>query len=136
MKPNAMHERAEMARQEQVRRYAAANHRTEEQQRELDARLDAMDPFDFFRLMHECFPPVRVVELVGWAVIWGLRGVESVGEMRKSYEDAGGVIGRSSAYRAAADYKFFADYILAQTGRQREMKDILRGMVNGIATSG
>lgn len=132
MKPNAMHERAEMARQEQVRRYAAANQRTEEQQRELDARLDAMDPFEFLRLMHECFPPVRVVELVGWAVVWGLRGVESVGEMRKSYEEAG--MARRSAYRAAADYKLFADYILVQTGREREMKDILQGMVNGLPT--
>lgn len=136
MKSNAMHERAEQARQEQVRRFAAANYRTEQEQRELDARLDAMNPFDFFRLMHECFSPVRVVELVGWAVIWGLQGVESVGEMRKSYENSGAVIGRSAAYRAAGDYKLFADYILAQTGRQREMKDILRGMVNGIASVG
>ncbi len=66
------------------------------------------------------------MELVGWAVVWGLLGVESVRGMRQRYEEAG--LTKSSAYRAAADFKVFADFLLERYGREFSMIEILRGL--------
>lgn len=108
--------------------------RSEQERERLEGIVDALSPMEFFRAMHECHGSRRCMELAGWAVVWGLLGVESVRDMRRRYEEAG--LTKSSAYRAAADYRLFADFLLVKYGREFEMKEILRGLTNMLPLSG
>ena len=116
------------------RKRAEANReRSAYEQQLLEDVIDGLPPLAFFGAMQELHGSRRVMELVGWAVVWGLLGVESLRDMRQRYEEAG--LTKSSAYRAAADFKKFADFLLLRYGREFEMKEILAGLTGGLPIS-
>jgi hypothetical protein len=100
--------------------------RTEQEKKLVRDVVDDLNPVQFFADMQECFGTRRMVELVGYAVLWGVLGVEDVAAMRRRYEEAG--LSRTGMFRAAADYKKLGDFLLKKHGRRVEMKELLRRM--------
>ena len=100
--------------------------RTQQEKEKLDRVVDDLNPVAFFADMQECFGTRRMVELVGYAVLWGVIGVHDVAEMRRRHEEAG--LSERGMYRAAADYKKFGTFLLEKHGRRVELKEMLRRM--------
>jgi hypothetical protein len=102
--------------------------RTEEEQAGVVRVVDALSPGEFFKSMRDCFGTRRMIELIGYAVLWGVLGVDDLGSMRRRYEEAG--LSERSMYRAAADYKKFGDYLFREHNQRLELKEMLRRMQN------
>lgn len=73
------------------------------------AVFDEIEDLTLFREMVAFFGLRRFMELVGWAVLWGVMGIESVNELRKELEAQG--LSKSATYRAAADFKRLRVYL-------------------------
>lgn len=71
--------------------------------------IDEIEDLMLFREMVAFFGLRRFMELVGWAVLWGVMGIESVNELRKELETQG--LSKSATYRAAADFKRLRVYL-------------------------
>lgn len=71
--------------------------------------FDEIEDLTVFREMVAFFGLRRFMELVGWAVLWGVMGIESVNELRKELEAQG--LSKSATYRAAADFKRLRVYL-------------------------
>lgn len=71
--------------------------------------FDEIEQLTLFREMVAFFGLRRFMELVGWAVLWGVMGIESVNELRKELETQG--LSKSATYRAAADFKRLRVYL-------------------------
>lgn len=83
---------------------------SEIKQRELiDEILDGMSGADFIAEFVGFFGPQRAAALVGWAIIWGVRGIENGPEYRSMLEAQG--LSRSTAFRASADFRRFRDHL-------------------------
>ena len=94
----------------------------------IDAVTDDLSPVKFFGEMKALFGTRRMVELIGYAVLWGVAGIDDVAEMRNRYEDAG--LSEAAMYRAMRDYRRFGTVLLEKHGRRVEMKELLRRMRN------
>jgi phage protein U len=100
--------------------------RTPRDKQLLDDIVDGhLSPLAFFAALQAFAGTRKMLEMVGYACLWGVLGVESIQEMRKRYEDAG--LSQRAAYRCATDFRRFGDYLLQEFGREVEMKQILRG---------
>lgn len=102
------------------------NERTPAEQQRLDEILDSMNAGQLMSEMSCLFGVGRVAELIGWAVIWGLTGVQSVRELRSKLEDRG--MSQASAYRAATDFKRFGDHLYAKYHRRYDLPELLEKM--------
>ena len=102
--------------------------RSQEEKEYLNRAVDDLNPVQFFAAMQNCFGTRRMVELVGYAVLWGVLGVEDVAAMRRRYEEAG--LSERAMFRAASDYKKFGDYLLREYGRRVQLKELLQRMQN------
>ena len=71
--------------------------------------FDELEDLTLFREMAAFFGLRRFMELVGWAVLWGVMGIESVNDLRKELEAQG--LSKSATYRAAADFKRLRVYL-------------------------
>ncbi len=86
--------------------------------------LDDMGGWELFTELVTMFGPQRTTELIGWAFIWGLTGVEKVSELRKDLEARG--MSKSAIYRAAADFKRFREEMERQRGCYVPMEQVLK----------
>lgn len=82
-------------------------------------------------LMMEMFGTRRSMELVGWAVRWGLTGEadDIAGARRRLIEEG---LGRSSVYRAMADFRLLRERIDATEGGAITMRELVGRLVSGI----
>lgn len=105
--------------------------RTPRDQQLLDDIVDGhLSPLAFMAALQRFAGTRRMLEMVGFACLWGVVGVESVQGMRKQYDEAG--LSQRAAYRCAADFQRFGTYLLETYGREVEMRQILRAC-RGIA---
>jgi len=51
----------------------------------------------------------RATELLGWSLLWGATGVESVADLRADLEARG--LKKSAMYRAAADFRRWKEHL-------------------------
>lgn len=97
--------------------------RTEEEMRLVNQAFDSLTPVAFFKEMVSVFGVRRTTDLIGWAVLWGVMGIEDVPQMRKKMFAEG--MSDRAGYRAAADFRKFADHILRTYQRKMDMKEII-----------
>lgn len=82
----------------------------EVKQRELiDEILDGMSGTEFLREFVGFFGAHRAASLVGWAILWGVQGIENGPEFRAKLEAEG--LSRATVYRASADFRRFRDHL-------------------------
>ena len=86
--------------------------------------FDEIEDLTVFREMVSFFGLRRFMELVGWAVLWGVMGLESVNELRKELEAQG--LSKSATYRAAADFKRLRVYLEEKYQRPVAFSETIR----------
>ena len=103
------------------------------------AKVEAvMRPVGDFELLDEMvvmFGPRRTMELIGWAVRWTLTGeVEDADAARRHLIKQG--MGRSSVYRALADFRRLRDHIDETEGRKVSMREFLTRLGASVPIAG
>ncbi len=73
------------------------------------------------------FGAKRAVQLAGWAVLWGVSGVENGPEFRRRLEAQG--LSRATAYRASLDFRRFKEHLEAKDGRPVPMAWLVSTLV-------
>ena len=63
------------------------------------------------------------MELIGWSVLWGVQGVESVRTLRWELEEKG--LSKSAIYRAAADFRRLKEHLEQVEGRKMESAEVI-----------
>ena len=96
---------------------------TEQEKQQRDQAFDTMSPVEFFKEMVSIFGVRRTTDLIGWAVLWGVMGIDDVSKMRKKMFAAG--MSDRAGYRAAADFRKFGDHMMTTYQRKLEMKEII-----------
>ena len=86
--------------------------------------FDEIEDLTVFREMVAFFGLRRFMELVGWAVLWGVMGIKSVNEMRKELEEQG--LSKSATYRAAADFRRLRVYLEEKYQRPVAMSEAIQ----------
>jgi hypothetical protein len=86
--------------------------------------LDDMGGLDLTGEMVRYFGGKRATELIGWALLFGLSGFKTGGEMRAYLEAKG--LSKSAMYRALADLKKFADDLDAEQGVKTAGQEVAR----------
>ncbi len=71
--------------------------------------IEKMGAFEFAKLFTECFPGRRATELIGWAFLFAVAGVENGPKLRHTLEDAG--YSESAFYRALVDFRKFGEFV-------------------------
>jgi hypothetical protein len=94
-----------------------------EKRREVDEVGDAELLSEFVNF----FGAKRAVHLAGWAVLWGVAGVENGPEFRKRLAAQG--VSRATAYRAALDFRRFGEHLEANGGRPVSMAWVVSTLV-------
>lgn len=79
-------------------------------QRELvDEMIDNIPGHEFMAEFVKFFGVKRAMSLIGWLILWGVRGIENGPEYRAELEAQG--LSRTTAFRASADCKRFRDHL-------------------------
>jgi hypothetical protein len=73
------------------------------------------------------FGAKRAVQLAGWAVLWGVTGVENGLEFRRRLEAQG--LSRATAYRASLDFRRFKEHLEAKEGHPVPMAWVVSTLV-------
>ncbi len=73
------------------------------------------------------FGAKRAVQLAGWAVVWGVTGVQNGPEFRRRLKAQG--LSRATAYRASLDFRRFKDHLEARHGRLVPMPWLIATLV-------
>jgi hypothetical protein len=73
------------------------------------------------------FGAKRAVHLIGWAVLWGVTGVENGPDFRKKLAAQG--VSRATAYRAALDFRRFGEHLESKEGRPVSMAWVVNTLV-------
>jgi hypothetical protein len=94
-----------------------------EKRREIDEVGDA----EFLSEFVSFFGAKRAVQLAGWAVLWGVSGVENGPEFRRRLEAQG--LSRATAYRASFDFRRFKEHLEAKDGRPVPMAWLVSTLV-------
>ncbi len=71
--------------------------------------IDKMSTFEFVKLFTECFPGRRSTELIGWAFLFAVAGINNGPKLRHALEQAG--YSESAFYRALADFRKFGEFV-------------------------
>lgn len=88
--------------------------RSEEQQKRRDELIDRLTPAQLVGVMIEMHGIKHTLTLIGWAINWGIRGIENGPEFRAKLEEQG--LSRATAYRASLDYKRLGDELERRFG--------------------
>jgi hypothetical protein len=87
----------------------------EEKLQHVERILDDMGGVQFMKDLVECFGFQHAARLAGWAVLWGITGVENTPEYRQRLIDRG--LAHATVYRAAADWRKFGEWLEAKYHR-------------------
>jgi hypothetical protein len=86
--------------------------------------FDNMGEFEMLRELVKFFGAERTIELMGWAVLWGLTGVKSVNDLRHRLEEQG--FSKSSTYRAASDLRRWKEHLEAKRGQPISLNEAVQ----------
>lgn len=78
---------------------------------------------EFMSELFSFFGPHRALQLMGWAVLWGVTGVENGPEFRAKLKERG--ISQATAYRASLDFRRFRDHVEFRMGHPVTMEEVL-----------
>ena len=78
--------------------------------------------WEILKTMYQEFGVRRCVELMGWAVLFGLAGIDDLKSLREYMEQQG--LSERTAYRAAADFKRLKDALEAKVNRRVELAEV------------
>ena len=78
--------------------------------------------WEILKTMYELFGVRRCVELMGWAVLFALAGVDDLKALREKMEAEG--LSERTAYRAAADFKRLKDALEDKVKRPVELTEV------------
>ncbi len=88
---------------------------SEEQQESTGQRvLDELGPMGFMAEFFKYFGTARALQLIGWAALWGLQGVENGPEFRDHLSKLG--VSQATSYRAAVDFRRFRQFLELRVG--------------------
>ena len=76
--------------------------------------IDELGVLEFMNEFWKFFGHLRGVQLFGWAMLWGVQGIENGPEFREKLKKEG--FSRSAAYRASLDFRRFRMYIEQRVG--------------------
>ncbi len=89
--------------------------------------VDQVGGAEFLSEFVSFFGARRAVQLAGWAVLWGVTGVENGPEFRRRLESQG--LSRATAYRASLDFRRFKEHLEAKEGRPVPMAWVVSTLV-------
>jgi hypothetical protein len=82
----------------------------EEKRRGRNAVFESIPSHEIIGVMVEMFGLRHTLTLIGWAIRWGVQGIENGPEFRaKLKAEKGEGASRSAVYRASLDYRRFGD---------------------------
>lgn len=89
---------------------------------------EEMGDVEFMTEFFKFFGPRRAMQLMGWAVLWGVKGVEVGPEFREKLKVQG--ISQATAYRASLDFRRFRDFVEYRVGHPVTMDEIVAELRN------
>jgi hypothetical protein len=95
----------------------------DEQQPERARVLEEVGTVEFMTEFFKFFGPHRALQLMGWAVLWGVTGVENSPEFRARLKERG--ISQATAYRASLDFRRFREWVEHRVGHPVTMEELL-----------
>lgn len=98
-------------------------------QEEKPQRRRIIDEIGTVELMTELFKffgTYRALQLVGWATLWGIQGVQNSPEFREKLKERG--VSRSVVYRASMDLRRFKDWVEFRVGHPVTMEELLEDL--------
>ena len=89
--------------------------------------VDDVGHIEFFTEFVKYFGLKRAVYLTGWAVLWGVAGVENGPEFREKLKAQG--VSRATAFRIAQDFRRFQEHLEAKEGRSWAAPDLVSAIL-------
>jgi hypothetical protein len=102
-----------------------AKERTLEEELKLARNLiDNMGAVEFLSLLSKRFGGRRATELIGWAVLLGVAGIENGPKLRLALDEAG--YSESAFYRALHDLRKFGEFVEEQYHAKMSVVELVR----------
>ena len=91
----------------------------------MDAKrnIDEVSDFELFTELFKFFRAERAIQLIGWAVLWGVTN-EDPKVMREKLEQQG--LSKSSTYRALADFRRFREHLEDKQNRPLKLGEVVQ----------
>lgn len=86
--------------------------------------LEQMGSAEFWALLSKQFGGRRATELLGWALVLAVSGLQNGPELRESLRERG--LSRSSFYRALADLRAFGEFLERDYHRKMSVEEVVR----------
>ncbi len=99
-----------------------------EQEQSLERRriLDEVGTVEFMGEFFKFFGTGRALQLLGWAALWGVQGVENGPAFREELKRRG--ISRATAYRASLDFRRFRQFVEFRIGSPVTTEELLNDL--------
>lgn len=99
-----------------------------EQDQPLERRriLDEVGAVEFMSEFFKFFGTGRALQLIGWAAMWGVQGVENGPAFREEMKRRG--ISRATAYRASLDLRRFRQFVEFRVGHPVTTEELLQDL--------
>jgi hypothetical protein len=86
--------------------------------------IDELSDFVIFTELFKFFRAERAVQLIGWAVLWGVTNAEEPKKMREKLEQQG--LSKSGTYRALADFRKFGEHLEGVQNRPLKVVEVIQ----------
>jgi hypothetical protein len=86
--------------------------------------IDEVGELELFTELFKLFRAERAVQLIGWAVLWGVTNAEEPKKMREKLEQQG--LSKSSTYRALADFRKFGEHLENKQNRPLKLVEVIQ----------
>lgn len=90
--------------------------------------MERMGSMQMLSAMQKCFGGRRATELIGWAILFAVAGIENGPKLRRALEQAG--YSESAFYRALADYRKFAEFLEREYKHKVSLEEVVRLISN------
>jgi hypothetical protein len=90
---------------------------------ETKRNIDEVSDFEIFTELFKFFRSERAIQLIGWAVLWGVTN-EDPKKMREDLEQQG--LSKSGTYRALADFRRFREHLEAKQNRPLKVVEVIQ----------
>ncbi len=99
-----------------------------DQEQSLERRriLDEVGTVEFMGEFFKFFGTGRALQLLGWAALWGVQGVENGPAFREEMKKRG--ISRATTYRAALDFRRFRQFVEFRVGHPMTTEELLQDL--------
>jgi hypothetical protein len=91
---------------------------------ETKRNIDEVSDLEIITELFKFFRTERAVQLIGWAVLWGVTNAEEPKKMREKLEQQG--LSKSSTYRALADFRRFGEHLETKQNRPLKLVEVIQ----------